>query len=57
MPGTNTLAYYGNPEITTAISFIVQATGVIVIKLVFPSLTKKLNKVECLSPEILSRLI
>ncbi len=27
LPGTNTLAYYENPQITTVKSFIVQATG------------------------------
>ncbi len=28
LPGTNTLAYYENPQITTVKSFIVQAPGV-----------------------------
>jgi hypothetical protein len=34
-PGTNALAYYENPYITTVKSFIVQAPGVRVIKFIF----------------------
>jgi hypothetical protein len=33
LPGTNTLAYYGNPYITAAISLMIQAPGVCIIKL------------------------
>jgi hypothetical protein len=29
LPGTNTLAYYGNPQITAAKNFIVQAPGLL----------------------------
>jgi hypothetical protein len=27
LPGTNTLAYYGNPKITAVISFMIQTPG------------------------------